>query len=434
MGVVFAATHLTNLTTVAVKLLRREQVDDPRAASRLLREARIVATLRSEHVARVLDVGTHDGLPYVVMELLEGRTVHNLISTEGRLPLSRAVDLLIQACHGLADAHSQGIVHRDVKPSNLLLRQREDGDSELKVIDFGISKTLNVEAGSVETQTGTLLGSPPFMSPEQLHSSRRVDARSDVWSLGVVLHYMLTGERPFEGASLLELMTKIVHEPAPTPDGVPSEIAVVLSRCLAKSAADRFASTAELAQALSPFASARGRALAAQVCAAPLVAAESPSSNEIPLWVDVDVDTLTHKDESVTSHAGTVRTTTTETTPRGTRRGVFGLVGVAGFVAIAALLIVRSNRATVDVHPQSLAEETASAAVTTIATFERPPLKPSVTDSTASAALVSSAPPTKAGRRPPPTRVMRTGAKSETSAHEQPPKSSTRPDLPKTPD
>src|SRR5262249_19922757 len=156
--------------------------DDERASSRLVREARNVATLRSKHVAQVLDVGVHEGATYLVMEQLEGRTLRDIVEKDGPFSIENAVDCIIQACHALADAHQHAIVNRDIKPSNLFLTTDEKGRGCIKVIDFGISKQapLGVDDATGSTADGALLGSPAFMSPEQIRSSSDVDLRTDI--------------------------------------------------------------------------------------------------------------------------------------------------------------------------------------------------------------------------------------------------------------
>jgi serine/threonine-protein kinase len=337
MGVVFSATHLGLGRPVALKIVRPDQADDAKASARLVREARTVATLRSRHVAQVIDVGMHDGSPFLVMELLDGRTLHEIVATEGPLPIAPAVDLVIQACHALDEAHRRGIVHRDVKPSNLFLNA-----GELKVIDFGISKRAPAHFGEAAGQTtdGTLLGSPAFMSPEQIRSSSDVDGRTDIWSLGVVLHYVLTGEKPFKAESLLDLMTLIVHDAPPPPSAarpeVPAGLTDVVAKCLAKARADRYASAAELARALAPFASkeagdlARGMPVSSREVAAPPSAASSSTPS-----------TPSKEEETRTATA-----TATKPLPEPRRRSRAPLVALAlGAVVLTAAFGVRALRA-----------------------------------------------------------------------------------------
>jgi serine/threonine protein kinase len=266
MGVVYAATFLPAGQPVALKFVRHdpEKSDEAgkQATSRLAKEARALAQLRSDHVARVHDAGvTEDGSSYLVMELLEGSTLDAVVQKEGPLSAARASECIIQACHGLGEAHARGIIHRDVKPSNLFSARIAGGQSQLKVIDFGIARaTFNVEEAtrSNETRTGAFLGSPPFMSPEQIHAAKHVDARTDVWSLGVVLYYLVSGKMPFEARSLLELMTLIAYEEPPSlrslnPE-IPEGFEAIVHRCMQKQPDDRYPSVVELAADLLAFA------------------------------------------------------------------------------------------------------------------------------------------------------------------------------------
>ena len=187
MGVVVAARHLQLDERVALKFLREKVIDEPEIVVRFLREARAVAKLRSDHVVRVRDVGNlENGAPYIVMELLEGETLKERVKRDGALPREQAVDYLLQACSAIAEAHSHGIVHRDIKPTNLFLTFRPDGRALVKVFDFGISKQLPTHADPDAelgmTATTSMLGSPLYMSPEQMVSARNVDARTDIWS------------------------------------------------------------------------------------------------------------------------------------------------------------------------------------------------------------------------------------------------------------
>jgi serine/threonine protein kinase len=254
MGVVVAAQHLQLGIPVAIKALRPEARANAEAVARFEREARAAAHIRGEHVVRVLDVGSlDDGTPFMVMERLEGEDLARRLEREGQLPVDEAVEWILQACEAVGEAHGLGIVHRDLKPENLFCARRPDGSSAIKVLDFGISKMGSMQM----TETQACVGSPCYMSPEQLRSSRRVDARTDIWALGAVLYELLTGAVPFWGDTMPELCTRILHTP-PTPirdlrAEVPEELAAVIERCLAKDRADRIANVADLAAALAPF-------------------------------------------------------------------------------------------------------------------------------------------------------------------------------------
>ncbi len=263
MGVVYGAFHMHLEESVALKLIRPECVE-PEFVARFLREGRAVVKIKSEHVARVLDVGEDErGQPYLVMEHLRG---HDLGSVVGALPFPMAVDYVVQACDALAHAHGLGIVHRDIKPSNLFASTELDGTC-VKVLDFGIAKAPVVEGAPGNfalTRTGGTMGSPLYMSPEQIRSLKEVDQRADIWSLGVVLFELVTGRMPFDGHSLAALAASImVDEPLAmrtTRPEVPPGLDAVVARCLEKKAEKRFANVAELAQALAPFGEARTNA------------------------------------------------------------------------------------------------------------------------------------------------------------------------------
>jgi serine/threonine-protein kinase len=264
MGVVVSALHLELDERVAVKFLLPEvAAANADAAQRFLREARAACRIKSEHVARVIDVGRlESGAPYMVMEYLEGCDLGELGERE-TLSIEDAVDYLIQACHAMAEAHAVGIVHRDLKPANLFLVERPDGTRAVKVLDFGISKTTSEIGDASLTRTSSMMGSPLYMSPEQMRSARDVDARTDIWALGVVLYQLLTGHPPFLGDSLPQLISRIMTE-APSPMashriGIPAELEAVVLRCLKKSPEERFRNVGELAGALLPFGSRRSR-------------------------------------------------------------------------------------------------------------------------------------------------------------------------------
>lgn len=274
MGVVLSGTHLELDEPVAVKLIRSEMQQLHDVVARFAREAKAMAGLRSEHIAQVLDVGTEDGVGhFIVMERLEGQDLGELLHADGRLSIRRAVHYAMQACAALAVAHQRGITHRDIKPENLYLTKQ--GDRELiKLLDFGISKAA--VGGRLfgrelnEADEDCLLGTPLYMSPEQIRGTDKVDARSDIWSLGAVLYELLTGSSAFVAESVSEVWGKILeaeHEPVAShrPE-VPPSLAAVVDCCLEKDPGRRFDDVAQLALALLPFGPARARPFAQRAC------------------------------------------------------------------------------------------------------------------------------------------------------------------------
>jgi serine/threonine protein kinase len=267
MGVVVAARHEQLDQRVAIKLVRDQVLLNPEAVQRFLREARAAAKLKSEHAARVLDVGTlESGVPYMVMEFLEGGDLAQVLEQRGPVPVDLAADWIAQACEALAEAHAMGIIHRDLKPQNLYLARTVGGAGTVKVLDFGVSKSAEAMTGgpAALTRTRSMLGSPLYMAPEQMRSSRDVDARVDVWALGVVLFELLTRRLPFEAETLPELCLKVVGEPpfslAAFRPEAPDAIVQVVERCLEKDRERRFPNAAALAAALAPLAPSGSRA------------------------------------------------------------------------------------------------------------------------------------------------------------------------------
>jgi len=261
MGIVVAATHLQLDERVALKFLLPDALANPEAVERFAREARASVKIKSEHVARVSDVGTlESGSPYMVMEYLHGEDLAAWVRRNGALPVPEAIEFLLQACEAIAEAHALGIVHRDLKPANLFVTRRVDGSPCIKVLDFGISK-VTVPGAVPEfgmTKTSTVMGSPLYMSPEQMSSSRNVDMRTDIWALGVILYETLTGRVPFEAETMPQLCGMILQDP-PRPihelrPDLPQALQQVLLRCLEKDRARRWNNVAELAFALAPFA------------------------------------------------------------------------------------------------------------------------------------------------------------------------------------
>jgi serine/threonine-protein kinase len=267
MGVVVAATHLQLDEKVAIKFLLPAMLRNKEVVGRFAREARAAVKIKSEHVARVSDVGAlENGAPFMVMEFLEGGDLAEWIERQGPLPIEQAVDFVLQACVGVASAHGIGIVHRDLKPANLFCLRGNDGQFVIKVLDFGISKITELpgsQLGMSATKTAAVMGSPLYMSPEQMQSAKDVGAQTDIWALGVVLYELLTGATPFVGESFAEIAIKVATASfAPVrsfrPD-VPPSLEGVILKCLEKDKNRRYANVAELALALTDFGTKRSR-------------------------------------------------------------------------------------------------------------------------------------------------------------------------------
>jgi eukaryotic-like serine/threonine-protein kinase len=272
MGTVVAAHHLLLDQKVAIKFLVPEALGHPQAVARFMREARATVRLRSEHVVRVLDVAVLEGgAPYIVMEYLEGCDLAGWLGQRGALPIGQAVDFILQACDAIAEAHELGVIHRDVKPANLFAVQRAGVAVSIKVLDFGISKTEGVvpttltpsefKAAEVKTEERTMIGSPFYMSPEQMESARDVDSRTDIWALGVTLCELVTGKLPYEGKSIVQVYSRIASQaPLRLRDSsphLPAGLEAIILKCLSKNPEGRYRSVKELATALAEFGSGR---------------------------------------------------------------------------------------------------------------------------------------------------------------------------------
>jgi serine/threonine protein kinase len=267
MGVVVSAMHVDLQERVAIKLMLPCLVGHPESAARFAREARATVKIKSEHVARLHDFGKlPDGSPFMVMEYLEGETLAAQLNRSDPIETSRAVDIVIQACAGVADAHRLGIIHRDLKPENLFLAETSDGRTVVKVLDFGISKA-DIATSPTTTEGG--MGTPAYAAPEQLRCAGDAGPTADVWSLGVVLFELLTGRLPFEAASFAEMCAAVLTQRPPTPRSlVPTlsaDLEAVILRCLEVSPDLRYPGTISLARALAPHASDEGRALVARL-------------------------------------------------------------------------------------------------------------------------------------------------------------------------
>ncbi len=255
MGVVYEGEHIRIGQRVAIKMLLAETPDQTDLVARFEREARASARLKSRHSARVTDVDqTPDGLTYMVMELLHGCDLGVVLDERTKLPVPEALDYVLQACAAIIEAHDLGIVHRDLKPANLFLSNGPDG-TVVKLLDFGISK-LTDEASKL-TSAESIMGTPLYMSPEQIRSARDVDARTDIWSIGILLYELLSGDAPFSGTTT-QVAAAIVTDEIPATlvgHGVPPELQAVVLRALTKDRNLRIQTARELAVALLPFVS-----------------------------------------------------------------------------------------------------------------------------------------------------------------------------------
>jgi serine/threonine-protein kinase len=267
MSVVLLAEHASLGTKVAIKLLLPALARLPDAPARFVREAQAATRIDSEHVARVIDVGTlPGGEPYMIMEYLEGRDLGRYIKEGKRFSVPEAIDYVVQACDALARGHVAGVIHRDVKPSNLFLTRRPDGSPLIKVLDFGISKVVQEAANdNLElTRTNAIMGSALYMSLEQMRSTKTVDLRTDVWALGVSLYELFAGSHPYTAETFSELCVKVSLDP-PEPlrkhrPDIPQALAAAIEIAYARDAAERYQTVGSFAAALSPWATPETRA------------------------------------------------------------------------------------------------------------------------------------------------------------------------------
>ncbi|MFO0569062.1 MAG: protein kinase [Polyangiaceae bacterium] len=390
MGRVHLARHVELGERVALKVLRRDRPLGPDAEERLRREAKAVARMRGENIAKVTDAGLDPVAgPFIVMEHVAGRSLGELLETDAPLGVERVADWGIQICVALAEAHGLGIVHRDIKPSNLRLTTRPDGSPLVKVLDFGIAKVDHLAVHTL-TETASMLGSPHYMSPEQLREAREVDTRTDLWSLGVVLYELSTGRRPFEAFTMAGVVSAIAADEPVSPrehrEELPEGLANTVLRMLAKDPDRRFASAVDVAEALAPFGSSDAHALvgrAKAIAAAPRGWTDPPPAAPPSTPIEESIATVA---ATATEHA--VRTPAAPARPRlpfaaaalaALALGAFGVSRIPATRSATAAppalpatpgpeataVVPTSSAAAPSTHPPPMAEPTESAVPTT---------------------------------------------------------------------
>jgi serine/threonine protein kinase len=434
MGAVLAARHVELDERVAIKMLLPSaapiSLASPQAetVARFVREARAAIKIRNEHVVRILDVARlEDGAPYIVMEYLEGSDLARLAEERGPLPVEDAIDYVVQACEAIGAAHAMGIVHRDLKPANLFLTRTGDGRPCVKVLDFGISKigAPGSEGGSGGssslTSTATIMGTPCFMSPEQLRATRDVDARADIWSLGAILHALLTGNPPYDGESNADVSAKIIRD-APTPlrevrADVPPALEALVLRCLEKDPAARYADVPALVEALASVTTrdsvraGAARAVRSSLAAAPTQASLPPAPGVPAASVIVPAGGAASGPTRTASAWGE----TGREQRKGRKEGP-SKRGIAAGVAALALITIGAAGVTRWAHPS---------ASTPVATGSTPgAASPGVAASTpppASEAPASAGPSSSAGPPPPPQAALDPASSTGGAAATSPP-------------
>jgi eukaryotic-like serine/threonine-protein kinase len=386
MGLVVAATHLALKRRVALKFMVGGGPAAKQREERFLREARAASMLQSRHVGKVLDAGTlEDGAPYIVMELLDGMDLASELKQRGKLPVADAVACVLQACEAVAEAHAHGIIHRDIKPANLFSTRGAQGARCIKVVDFGIAK-VGAEASLDLTGTSQALGSPLYMSPEQMASTKNVDARTDIWSLGIVLYELLAATTPFAAETIPAVCARVFGD-APTPlaghrPDVPPGLAAVIARCLEKDPARRWPHIEAFRAALAPYAHARAAAPAAPVEAPKPVMAPRPAAPSPPAATVIDPP----------------RPAAPEPPPRSRAPAVAAVLLSIG-LPLAVFFGLRARAPASPATPVVTAEPTPSVAAPPVPTAPSAPTAPSPTASPSASA--SAAPEAAASASPP---------------------------------
>ncbi len=405
MGVVVQATHLQLDQKVALKFLLPQAMQSHEAVERFQREARAAVRLKSLHAAKVADVGVLEtGAPYMVMEYLDGADLSHVMHNLGTMEPGDAVNYVLQACEAIAEAHSIGIIHRDLKPQNLFVTRHVDGTALVKVLDFGISKSIDTQSGLSLTRTSSIMGSPLYMSPEQMRSSKNVDQRSDIWGLGVILYELLTGRVPFEAEAIPELCLKVVQDAAEPPRSLRPEVSeglnAVVLKCLEKDPGQRFQNVAELAAALEPYAPDASRGATDRIAATLQVPSRPP-------MVSIVTDTSRNAKVGTGGTAWGATQAFPENKKRTTLLAAAGALGVlllvGGFFAIRGVAFSPADPAAgASAAPPGSAAPTAPTVTAVIATPppQPTPSVPSAKPSATEAATATAKPPPRPATHP----------------------------------
>jgi serine/threonine-protein kinase len=435
MGVVVAARHIDLDQRVAIKCLLAHTRTMPEIVERFTREARAAAKIQGEHVARVIDVGRfEDGTPFMVMEYLQGHDLAAQLQEHGPLPVHDAVRYLLETCEAVVQAHAMRIVHRDLKPQNLFLAQQPGRRPIVKVLDFGISKVIEPGASAL-TKTSSVMGTPYYMSPEQLLSSKNVDERSDIWALGVILYELLIGEPPFVGDTGPEIIAQVLqNNPQPAsarrPD-LPAGMDQLIGRCMKTKVEERFANVADLAHALMPFAAAGDRE--SIVAIANVLGVPSLRAGDTMLAAEAPVAARTQGTgaskppgaQPQTAHNLTLSAGAVEA-PK-SRAGVWIGVGAAAVAALVGAVVVMRPSAPVTKPvaetPAARAPEPPPPPAVTLAPTESPP--PIAPAAAAAASSSENAAPPVAGHGPVP--APGPGHHAAAGTHPAPPSASSAP-------
>jgi serine/threonine protein kinase len=409
IGVIVLATHVALNQHVAIKYLKPRALRDAKVVDRFEREARLAAQIASEHVVRVHDVGRDPKAgPYMVMEYLVGRDLWQTLD-KGPLTIPRAIDYLLQACDALAEAHALRIIHRDIKPENMFLAERPSNTPIVKIIDFGISKAAPKRgeggAWARQTQADERFGTPVYMSPEQLRASSNVDARTDIWSLGVSLFEMLTAELPFDGDDVPQLCTSILTaQPRRLRElraGAPEALEQVILKCLEKDARMRYRNVAELAQELVPFATPESARRVERIRQVTRRAGDSirpptpmPGTLVLPLVPDLAApSTISATVQAVGEDPSATATPPVRGASRVARFGIVaGVIGAALIAAVIGTVEFRDRRASEPPHPPPVVAAAPPPAVAQSATRDTASVTPSAVASAIPAAPQAAAP------------------------------------------